>query len=74
MFIVHLTNCVDNVDDEKRTPAEKKDSHNDAHLLNRLVMKIMKKLHMVTMITAIMLFHSMCQLQMMVMIIQILRL
>ena len=31
-LFVHLTNCVDNVDDEKRTPAEKKDSHNDAHL------------------------------------------
>ena len=34
MFIVHLTNCVDYVDDEKRTPAEKKDSHNDAHLID----------------------------------------
>ena len=30
---VHLTNCVHNVDDKKGTPAEKKDSHNDAHLI-----------------------------------------
>ena len=38
MFIVHLTNCVDNVDDEKRAPAKKKDSHNDAHLMGWWVM------------------------------------
>ena len=29
----NLTDCVDNVDDEKGTPAEQKDSHNDAHLI-----------------------------------------
>ena len=45
---VHLTNCVDNVDYEKGTPAEQEDSHNDTHLMNRLMM--IPQLHMLTMI------------------------
>ena len=45
---VHLTNCVDNVDYEKGTPAEQEDSHNDTHLINRLMM--IPQLHMLTMI------------------------
>ena len=39
---------MDNVDDEKGTPAEQEDSHNDAHLINRLMM--IPQLHMMTMI------------------------
>ena len=45
---VHLTNCMDDIDDKKWTPAEKEDSHNDTHLMNRLMM--IPQLHMLTMI------------------------
>ena len=41
---VHLTNCVDNVDYEKGTPAEQEDSHNDTHLGNNHILSIIGQL------------------------------
>ena len=41
---VHLTNCMDDIDDKKWTPAEKEDSHNDTHLGNNHILSIIGQL------------------------------